>query len=107
MGYLFLFVAICSEVTATLSLRASDGFSRIGWAAVVVTGYVTAFVCLTFALKRGLALGVAYGIWAAVGVAAVAVLSVPIYGESLSAVQIAGLALVVVGVFALHTGGSH
>ncbi|MBA3800157.1 MAG: SMR family transporter [Actinomycetota bacterium] len=107
MGYVFLAGAIASEVVATLSLRASEGFSRLGFAAVVVVGYVVAFVLLSLTLTRGVPLGVAYGIWAAVGVAAVAVLSIPLFGEGLSAIQVGGLVLVVLGVVALEAGGSH
>jgi small multidrug resistance pump len=107
MGYVFLAGAIASEVVATLSLRASEGFSRLGFSAVVVVGYVVAFVLLSLTLTRGVPLGVAYGIWAAVGVAAVAVLSIPLFGEGLSAIQVGGLVLVVLGVVALEAGGSH
>ena len=107
MGYVLLGGAICAEVTGTLCLRASDGFSKLPYTIVVVIGYVAAFVLLAMALDRGLALGIAYGIWAAVGVAAVAVLSVPIFGESLSAIQVGGVALVAAGVVALEAGGSH
>jgi small multidrug resistance pump len=107
MGYVFLAGAIFVEVAATLSLRASDGFSKAPYAIVVVVGYIAAFAFLTMALERGLPLGIAYGIWAAVGVAAVAVLSVPIFGESLTAVQVGGLVMVVFGVVALEAGGAH
>jgi small multidrug resistance pump len=107
MGYVLLAGAIFVEVAATLSLRASDGFSKAPYAIVVVVGYIAAFAFLAMALERGLPLGIAYGIWAAVGVAAVAVLSVPIFGESLTAVQVGGLVLVVFGVVALEAGGAH
>lgn len=107
MGYVFLAGAIASEVAATMSLRASEGFSKLGFTALVAVGYITAFALLSAALEKGLPLGIAYGIWAAVGVAAVAILSVPIFGESLTAMQIGGLALVISGVIALEIGGAH
>jgi small multidrug resistance pump len=107
MGYVFLAGAICAEVAATLCLRASDGFSKAPYAVVVVVGYIAAFGFLTLALERGLPLGIAYGIWAAVGVAAVAVLSIPIFGETLTAIQMGGLVLVVLGVVALEAGAEH
>lgn len=107
MGYVFLAGAIVAEVVATLSLRASEGFARPGFAVVVVAGYVAAFVLLAQALVRDVPLGVAYGIWAAVGVAAVAILSIPLFGERLTAVQAGGIVLVVAGVLALEAGGSH
>lgn len=107
MGYLFLSVAIASEILATLSLRASEGFSKPQFAVVVVAGYLIAFVGLSLALQRGLPLGVAYGTWAAAGVALVAVLSVPLFDETLTPIQIGGIALVVAGVLALELGGEH
>lgn len=106
MGYVFLAGAIAAEIVATLSLRASEGFSKIGLTAVVVVGYVVAFLLLSQALTRDVPLGVAYGIWAAVGVAAVAVLSIPLFGESLTLTQVGGLALIIVGVVALEAGGA-
>lgn len=107
MAYAFLIAAIASEVAATLSLRASEGFTKLGFSAVAVFGYIVAFGCLSAALVRGLPLGVAYGIWAAAGVAAVAVLSVPLFRESLSAAQVGGLALVIAGIVAVELGGAH
>jgi small multidrug resistance pump len=107
MGYLLLAGAILTEVGATLSLRASDGFSRAPFVVVVVLGYVTAFVLLGLALSRGVPLGVAYGIWAAAGIALVAVLSIPLFGETLSAVQVGGMALIIAGAVTLEAGTSH
>ena len=106
MGYVFLAAAICAEVAGTLSLRASDGFSKPWYAVAVVVGYVAAFAFVSLALQRDIPLGIAYGIWAAIGVAAIAILSVPIFGESLTATQVGGLVLVVLGVIALEAGGA-
>lgn len=106
MGYLFLAGAILSEVVATLSLRASDGFRQPAYVAILVVGYLASFALLSAALGRGVPLGLAYGIWAAIGVALVAVLSIPLFGESLTAVQVAGLALVIAGVVALELGAA-
>jgi small multidrug resistance pump len=107
MGYLLLAGAILSEVVATLSLRASDGFSRAPFLVAVVVGYVAAFTLLGLALSRGVPLGVAYGIWAAAGIALVAVLSIPLFGETLSAVQVGGMALIIAGAVTLEAGTSH
>jgi small multidrug resistance pump len=107
MGYLFLAGAIISEVISTLSLRASDGFSKWPFVVVLVVGYLISFYFLNAALERGVPLGVAYGIWAAAGVAAVALLSVPLFGESLTAIQGGGIVLVIAGVMALELGAAH
>ena len=68
-----LAAAIIVEVAATLSLRASQDHSA--WLLVVVAGYVGSFVLLTMVLRAGMPVGVAYGIWGALGTAATAVLA--------------------------------
>ncbi|MEV1292706.1 SMR family transporter [Pseudonocardia sp. NPDC049635] len=102
----WLALAIGAEVTATMSLRASQGFSRLLPSLVTVAGYGVAFWALAQALTRGMALGMAYGIWAAAGVAIVAVLGVLFLGESLTWVQVGGILLIIGGVLALELGGS-
>lgn len=107
MGYLFLAAAIITEVIATLALRASDGWSKLGYGAIVVVGYVAAFALLSLALERGVPLAVAYALWAAIGVAAISMLSIPLFGESLGPLQVAGLVLIIGGVALLELGGAH
>ncbi len=106
-GYVFLVGAIVCEVVGTLSLRASEGFTKPLFTVLVAAGYGAAFTLLSASLQRGVPLGVAYGIWAAVGVALVAVLSVPLFGERLTAIQGVGIALVASGVLALELGRAH
>ncbi|WP_366823706.1 SMR family transporter [Kocuria sp.] len=65
MAWLFLAGAALLEVTATLSIKAA--LEQPALYAVVVLGYAGAFTCLTLVLRRGMPLGVAYGIWAAAG----------------------------------------
>lgn len=107
MGALFLSIAIVSEIIATMSLRASEGFSKPLFTVLVAVGYIIAFVFLSLALDRGLPLGVSYAIWGAVGIATVAILSVPIFDESLSVAQGAGIALILAGVLLVQIGEGH
>ena len=97
-AWLMLAGAILSEVVATLSLRASEGFSRAGPTALMAVGYLVSFVLLAQALKRGMGIGVAYAVWAGVGVALVAILGRVLFNEPLSAVTAAGIALIIGGV---------
>lgn len=107
MTFLFLALAIVSEISATVSLKLSEGFTKLVPSVVVVVGYGAAFAFLSQALKRGMAVGVAYGIWSAVGVAAVAVIGALFLDERLSLVQVGGIVLVILGVVALEMGGAH
>ncbi|APE34259.1 QacE family quaternary ammonium compound efflux SMR transporter [Nocardia mangyaensis] len=107
MTLLFLALAIATEVTATVSLKLSEGFTKLVPSIVVVLGYGAAFFFLSQALKRGMAIGVAYGIWSAVGVAAIATIGVLFLGERLTLIQVGGIGLVILGVLALELGGAH
>jgi small multidrug resistance pump len=107
MAWVLLLGAIVSEVTATIALRLSDGFSKVVPSVVVSVGYLTAFGLLSQVLKRGMAVGVAYGVWSAVGVALVALIGALFLGDSLTWVQVGGLGLVIAGVVALQLGAAH
>ena len=107
MEWLLLAGAILSEVTATISLKLSEGFSKIVPSIIVVVGYASAFILLSQVLKRGMSIGVAYGIWAAVGVALVALVGALFLGDSLTLVQVGGLVLVGAGVLAVELGAAH
>lgn len=107
MPWLFLAGAIVTEVIATTALKISEGFTRPIPSIIVVVGYIAAFGLLSQALVRGLAIGVAYGVWAALGVALVAIVGATFFGEGLTVVQIGGIALVIAGVLALELGAAH
>ena len=106
MPWVLLATAILLEVTGTLALRAATT-GRRAWYAVVAVGYLCAFAALSLTLSAGLPLGIAYGIWAAVGVALTAVASHVLFDEPLTPVMGAGIALIAAGVLLVELGASH
>ena len=106
MTALLLSAAIAAEVIATVSLKASDGFSRPLPSAITVAGYLISFWLLALVLKE-LSVGTTYAIWSAVGTAAVALIGIAAYGESASVLKIASLGLIVLGVIGLNAAGAH
>ena len=106
MTALLLSAAITAEVIATVSLKASDGFSRPIPSAITAVGYLISFWLLALVLKE-LSVGTTYAIWSAVGTAAVALIGIAAYGESASVLKIASLGLIVLGVIGLNAAGAH
>lgn len=100
--WMLLLAAIACEVIATLSLKGALHHRALYLP--VALGYSAAVVLLSAVLRRGLPLGVAYGIWAALGVAATAALSALIFAEPLTPVMGVGLALVILGVIVVEIG---
>lgn len=106
MTWLFLALAIATEVCSTLALRlVSDGKKL--FLPVIVGGYALAFVFITISLAHGMPLGVAYGVWVAAGVAITALLSRLLFGEPLNWLLGLGIALIGAGVLLIEMGGAH
>ncbi|MBP2472762.1 small multidrug resistance pump [Crossiella equi] len=105
MPWVLLAGAILAEITATLSLRATQGLSRLAPLVPVVLGYGLAFTLLGFALK-GINVGIAYAIWSGVGTAGTAVAAYLLFGDRLDAVAITGICVVVAGVMIIGFSGS-
>lgn len=94
--------AISTEVAATLSLRASQDHSA--WLVAVVAGYVGSFILLTMVLRAGVPVGVAYGIWGALGTAVTAVLAAVLFGDPFTWPIVAGIGLIIAGVLLVEFG---
>ena len=99
-----LLIAIVLEVGATLSLRAAEGFAHPLWLIPVVIGYTGSLWLLSIVLDRGMPVGVAYGIWSAIGVVLTAIMGTVLFGELLGPVQIIGIGAIVVGVLLVELG---
>jgi small multidrug resistance pump len=98
--------AIVSEVAATVALRLSDGFTRPGPMAIVVAGYGISFWLLALVLRE-MSIGATYAVWSAAGTALIAAIGVLAFGEPATALKVASLALIIVGVIGLNMAGSH
>ena len=101
MHYLYLGLAIVSEVVATVLLKRSEGFTKLGPALLSLTGYAISLVLLSLTL-RTIPTGVAYAIWSGLGVVLIAILSFFVNDESIDKAGIAGLVLIVAGVVVLQ-----
>ena len=85
--------AIVTEVAGSLSLKAA--LEQPLFYVIVTLGYSAAFTLLWLALREGMPVGVAYGVWAAVGVALTALLSALVFGVALTPVRLIGIGLVI------------
>jgi len=106
MPWLYLSLAIALEVISTTFLKASNGFTRPGLTAFVLLGYAGAFYFLSLALKT-IPLGIAYAIWAGIGIAAIAVIGRVVYAQKLSGPAIIGICLILAGVLILNLSTGH
>ena len=97
LAWILLVMAIGVEVGATLSLRASDGFSRLPYTITSIVGYVIA-ISLMAIIVKSLPVGTVYAVWASSGIALVAIGSHFVFGDALPPMAILGIAIIIAGV---------
>ena len=100
-GYLYLAIAIAAEVVATTSMKAIDGFNKPLPLLLVVGGYGIAFWMLTLVV-RTIPVGVAYAIWAGLGIVLVSIAAMFIYQQKLGLPAVLGMGLIVSGVVVIQ-----
>ena len=103
---LLLSAAILTEVTATVALRESDGFSRLWPSVIVVAGYGASFYLLALVLKK-MEISLVYAVWSGAGTALIAVVGMLAFGETATALKLGSIALIILGVVGLNVGGAH
>lgn len=107
MAWVVLIVSGLLEAGWALSLKASDGFTKLWPSVSFGVLAVLSFAGLSWAL-RSLPVGVAYGVWVGIGASATAILAIVLFGESVSVLKIVSLVLIVAGVVGLNlSGGGH
>ena len=97
MGYWYLAIAIVAEVVATTALKPSEEFTKLIPSVVVVVGYGATFYFLSLVLKT-IPVGIAYAIWAGMGIVLVAVLAAALFKQVPDLPAIVGMVLIVSGV---------
>ena len=103
--WLLLSLAILLELSGTICLKLSHGFTRLLPSVGVVIFYLGSFTLMAQSLKT-LEVGIVYAIWAGVGTALIAVVGVLAFGESVTAFKVFGLLMIIGGTFLLRMASS-
>lgn len=101
MTYLWLLMAICSEVLATSSLKATQGFTRLLPSVIVTIGYGFSFYCLSQTLKT-MPVGIAYAIWSGIGTTLIALVGLLVYRQTLDRAALLGIGMIIAGVAVIN-----
>ncbi len=101
MAYLYLSIAIVTEVIGTIALKASAQFTKLFPSMVVVVGYGVSFYFMALVLKT-IPVGITYAIWSGVGIVLVALLGALIYRQVPDFPAIIGMGLIIMGVVVIQ-----
>ena len=100
-AWVLLGLAILSEITATASLKSTEGFTRLWPSVVVMVGYMGAFYFMSMTLDT-IPVAVAYAIWSGVGVAGITLISVMFLNQKIDTAGLIGMGLIGLGVVVLR-----
>jgi small multidrug resistance pump len=103
--WLCLAGAILLEIAGTTSMKLSHGFTRALPSVLLFAFYGLSFALMTVAVKR-IDMSVSYAIWSGVGTALITLIGVLWFRESLTAVQVGSIVLIIVGVVGLRAGAA-
>lgn len=104
MNWLYLSLAILSEVVGTLLFKVSDGFARIVPTLVVICFYVLSYYFFNLSLKK-MDLGTAYAVWSGLGTALLAGIGILFFNETFTIGRLVAILLIIAGVILLNLNG--
>ena len=100
-AWIYLGLAALFEALFAMSMKFSEGFSKLVPSGLTVLGAVGGFIFLTLAMKT-LPVSVAYPIWTAVGILGTVALGFVMLGESLTLFKLVSVGFIVMGVAGLR-----
>ncbi|WP_313483714.1 SMR family transporter [Acinetobacter variabilis] len=100
-AYFLLGLAIIAEVTGSTFLVKSEGFTRLWPSLAVVVLFCIAFYLLSQVIKV-IPLGIAYAIWAGVGIILTAIVGYIVFKQALDLPAFIGIALIISGVVVIN-----
>jgi small multidrug resistance pump len=106
MPYIYLIIAISTEVIGSAFLKSSEGFSK--FIPSLGTIIFTFGICFYFLSKtmQHLPLNITYATWAGLGLVLTTVVSIIIFKEQINLITIVSIVLIIVGVVSLNIFGT-
>ena len=105
-AWTYLLLGIVFEVSATSTLKLSEGFTRPVPTTLCLLGFAAALFALSKAVET-LEIGVVYAIWSGVGIVLIATVGVVFYAESITFNKILFTALILIGAVGLQLSSPH
>ena len=99
--YFMLTLAIIFEVTGSTFLLKSQGFTKLFPTMLMIIFYTFSFFFLAQALKV-IPLGIAYAIWAGLGIVLTAIVGLLVFKQKLDNAAIAGIFMIISGVLVIN-----
>ncbi len=106
MPWIQLAIAGVLEVAWAIGLKYSAGFSRPLPTTLTIAAMIASMVLLASAVNS-LPVGTAYAVWTGIGAVGTCILGIILFGESVSPLRLACIALIVIGILGLKFVEGH
>ena len=104
--WLYLLVAIITEVVGTTLMKVSQGLTRLVPSVLMFLLYGISFAFMALALKR-IEVSIAYAVWSGLGTALIAAIGIIWFRESFNIPKLLGIVLIIAGVVLLNLKGAN
>ncbi|GGF66105.1 putative membrane protein YvaE [Paenibacillus albidus] len=103
-AWIFLAMAILFELSGTISMKLSDGFTRTWPSVLMFLFYGISFTSLNYALTS-IKVGVAYAVWSGAGIIMISLVGAMFFGEKMSTSSLLWVTVIVAGIVGLNISG--
>ena len=104
--WLYLLIAIVTEVVGTTMMKVSQGLTRLVPSVLMFLLYGISFAFMALALKR-IEVSIAYAVWSGLGTALIAAIGIFWFRESFNIPKLVGVVLIIAGVVLLNLKGAN
>src|SRR5258708_4862069 len=100
IAWIFLLLAGFFEICFTVSLKFSQGFTRLIPTIITVIFIVLSFFSVSQSMKI-IPIGTAYAVWAGIGAAGTVICGILFFGDSYHVIRLISLFLIILGIIGL------
>lgn len=100
MPWIYLLLAGLFEIFFTITLKFTEGFTRLIPSIITIVFIALSFFCVSQAM-RVIPIGTAYAVWAGIGAAGTVICGILFFGDSYNFVRLLSLFLIIAGIFGL------
>jgi len=99
--WILLFVGIGFEVVATTCLKLSQGFTKLWPSIGFVIFFAAAFYLFSLCINH-IEIGIAYAVWAGLGIGLIAIVGVLFFSEEINFLKFLAIGMIIMGAIILN-----
>ena len=100
MSWIYLLIAGLFEISWSIGLKLSSGFTHLWFSILTIIGMIFSFYFLSVALKN-IPLGTAYAVWTGIGTIGTVILGIILFKEPASALRFVCIGMILFGITGL------